>query len=64
MSAFHLYGKTGGKFPPNGIVRMGKTVVPLSNQMEPGSFHWQLWVMNRSSHQGAWYVSVMRQMVQ
>ena len=34
MSAFHLYGKTGGKFPPNGTVRMGKKVVTLSNQME------------------------------
>ena len=29
-----------------------------------GSFHWQFWETNRVSHQGAWYVSVMRQMVQ
>ena len=34
LSAFHLYGKTGGNFPPNGTVRMEKTVVPLCNQME------------------------------
>ena len=33
-SAFHLYGKTSGNFPPNGTVHMGKTVVPLWNQME------------------------------
>ena len=34
MSAFHLHGKTSGNFPPNGTVHMGKTVVPLWNQME------------------------------
>ena len=33
-SAFHLYGKIGGNFPPNGTVRMEKTVVSLWNQME------------------------------
>ena len=34
LSAFHLCGKTGENFPPNGTVRMKKTVVPLWNQME------------------------------
>ena len=35
MSTFHLYGKTGDNFPPNGtLVHMQKTVVPLWNQME------------------------------
>ena len=34
LSAFHLCGKTGDNFPPDGTVRMEKTVVPLWNQME------------------------------
>ena len=34
MSAFHLCGETSENFPPNGTVRMEKTVVPLWNQME------------------------------
>ena len=33
-SAFHLCGKTDDNFPPDGTVRMEKTVVPLWNQME------------------------------
>ena len=33
-SAFHLCGKTGDNFPPDGTVRMEETVVPLWNQME------------------------------
>ena len=40
-SVFHLYGKTGENFPPNGTVQFssvfhlyGKTVVPLGNQTE------------------------------
>ena len=34
MGAFHLCGITGDNFPPDGTVRMEKTVVPLWNQME------------------------------
>ena len=29
-----------------------------------GSLHWKFWEINRVYHQGAWYVSVMTQMVQ
>ena len=33
-SAFHLCGKTGDNFPPDGTVCVEKKVVPLWNQME------------------------------
>ena len=33
-SAFHLCGKTGDNYPPDGTVSMENTVVPLWNQME------------------------------
>ena len=65
MNDFYLCGKTGENFPRNRTVRMKKTyscsVVESNGTVPSTKLNWEI---NRVSHQGAWYVSVMRQMVQ